>query len=80
MSVQDNGVGFDSDILTKIMNGEYISRDGEHIGIINVKERLKLFYGEQAKICITSVRGCTKVEVQMPDIMENAGMGKEELV
>lgn len=71
MSVEDNGVGFDSDIMKKILRGEQISRDGEHIGIINVRERLKLFYGEQAEIHITSVRGCTKVEVQIPDIMEN---------
>ena len=67
--VYDNGAGFAPEILEKIERNENISSQGEHIGIINVKERLRLFYGDEAQIKIDSSPGNTIVRVILPIIV-----------
>lgn len=67
--IEDNGVGFERDIIEKIFINDSISKDGEHIGIQNVKERLKLLYSETASVNIDSRPGATKVCVMMPIIV-----------
>ncbi len=67
--VRDNGEGFDKDILEKINRNENISSQGEHIGITNVKERLRLFYGDTASVEINSSPGETVVKVILPEVI-----------
>ena len=50
IQVSDNGVGFDSSSID--LGGE-----GEHIGMVNVYTRLKLYYGEEADLIVSSVSG-----------------------
>lgn len=67
--IRDNGAGFDNDIIQRINRNENISSEGEHIGITNVKERLRLFYGETASVEIISKPGDTQVKVILPEII-----------
>ncbi len=69
MQIRDNGIGFPEDMLRKLNSNENISKDGEHIGIMNVKERFKMFYQESASIKITSVPGDTRILIRMPQIL-----------
>lgn len=47
--VSDDGPGISEDILLQINAGEAIERkDGRHIGLSNLRERLKLRYGDKA--------------------------------
>ncbi len=67
--VWDNGIGFRKEILEKIEKNESIEKDGEHIGIQNVKERIREFYGQEADLSIESVPSSTMVTVLLPDIL-----------
>jgi sensor histidine kinase YesM len=65
-AVVDNGVGFAPQTLEKLDHDEALSENGHHIGITNVKERLKLFYGDAASVSILSRPGRTEVDVLLP--------------
>lgn len=67
--VQDNGMGFDPEILGRINRGEKISHNGEHIGIANVKERIHSFYQKDADIRIESQPGDTMVTILLPEVI-----------
>lgn len=69
LAIADNGVGFKPETLEKINQNADISKDGEHIGIRNVKERLRLFYGDQARVIITSTPGNTEITVIVPEVI-----------
>ena len=64
--IRDNGVGFPEDILLKINNNESIENNGNRIGIMNVKQRLRHLYGNKAGFRILSNAGATEVEVILP--------------
>ncbi|WP_455436135.1 sensor histidine kinase [Hungatella hathewayi] len=67
--ISDNGKGFDKELLEKINSGENISKDGEHIGIMNVKERIRLFYGDTANVTITNLPVGARVDMVLPEII-----------
>lgn len=69
ITVRDNGAGFEPDMLERINKNENISNKGEHIGITNVKERLRIFYGYTASVEINSRPGETLVKVVLPEIL-----------
>ena len=69
ITVRDNGAGFEPDMLERINTNENISNKGEHIGITNVKERLRIFYGDTASVEINSRPGETLVKVVLPEIL-----------
>lgn len=69
LMVCDNGMGFKTEILEKLENHELLSQDGNKIGIINVQERLRMFYQDQADINIESVPGNTTITVRLPEII-----------
>lgn len=53
--VEDNGPGMDMDYKEKIMNGQIQPRgNGSGIGIKNIDDRLKLFYGDAYGLTIES--------------------------
>lgn len=53
LSVIDNGVGFDVQEALRIMHEDPSTQ--KHVGLSNVYHRLKLYYGEQADIELTSI-------------------------
>ena len=69
ITMRDNGAGFEPDMLERINKNENISNKGEHIGITNVKERLRIFYGDTASVEINSRPGETLVKVVLPEIL-----------
>lgn len=70
LTVCDNGAGFDPEIVAKIRKRETLSRDGNKIGIINVLERMEMFYQAQASMDIQSAPGDTRITVTLPKIIE----------
>ena len=72
ISVADNGIGMDQDILSKIMYYEEILYNKEHTsargyGLRNVINRLKLYYSDKASIAFDSAPNAgTKVTITIP--------------
>lgn len=66
--VWDNGVGIKPEIIAQIMKGERKKERGfNSIGIYNVIERLRLYYGPRYGVEITSIVGReTDVKVTLP--------------
>lgn len=59
ISVSDNGKGVDTDILEQwILNDFEMSKDKNHLGLYNVIQRVKMFYGSTAEISFNSYLGC----------------------
>jgi len=50
--IKDNGLGFPAETLDKLSRDEDIEEDGKHIGIVNVKNRLQVLYGDRARVTI----------------------------
>lgn len=53
---EDNGEGMNHESMEEIMSCE--TGDGGHIGVSNVLKRLRLYFGKQADITISSERDC----------------------
>lgn len=68
MMIEDNGKGFHEETLDKIRNNENMESNGQHIGMTNMLERLRIFYGDSASISIDSAPGKTTVTIVMPKI------------
>lgn len=65
ITITDDGVGMDTQKIESILGGEPEKREG-HYGLYNVDERLKLYYGSEYGITITSEPGKgTRVEVKI---------------
>ena len=70
ISIWDDGVGFSPEILEKLENDIDISEDGHHIGIQNMKARIRMFYKDQGIVQIESRPGNTAVTVELPLLTE----------
>ena len=57
IAVQDNGEGIDRDLLAEINAVLSNGGESESIGLFNVNNRIKLFYGAQYGLRIESVKG-----------------------
>lgn len=66
LTVTDNGLGFSEEMLAKLNADENISEDGKHIGIVNVKQRLRMIYENDAQVLITSNTEKTTVRILIP--------------
>lgn len=67
--VIDNGYGIKPDILKDILNKEANEKDSGGVGLKNVNERIKLFFGEQYGIKIFSTLDVgTTVNIRIPII------------
>lgn len=67
--ISDTGNGFAEDVLDKIRNEEIIIYNGcEHIGIKNTIQRIKMRYGDRAKVALSNMRGNqgAVVEITLP--------------
>lgn len=72
ISVCDDGVGMEPELVNTLMQGKTYEKDGEtHVGIFNCMRRLKLFYGNKAQITITSkTNEGTQVFMKLPRVEE----------
>lgn len=73
--VQDNGVGMSREQISSIMQRETTDRTG--IGIRNVDDRIKIYFGSRYGLRITSELDVgTCVEIRMPGIKEGDNEAK----
>ncbi len=65
--IEDNGDGYDSEILYKLQNGMDISDGQNRIGIMNAVSRMKLAFGNEANIRFYNRdKGGAGVEIRFP--------------
>lgn len=70
IAVEDNGCGIDDEKLQFINNSlnEVEDSIGQHIGLKNVYQRIKLFYGDDYGMNVLSIPGKgTRVEITLPE-------------
>lgn len=68
VTVEDNGVGISEEILAKIERGERISEE-THVGIVNVKDRIQLNFGENYGMKVESVQWKgTRIILTFPEL------------
>jgi len=72
ISICDTGNGIDSEILEILKKDEpFTDRNGKHIGIWNCRRRLKMYYGNNAAINISSTKGeGTQVWIEIPKMVK----------
>lgn len=72
----DSGVGFSEDFLEKYSASEMLtiqSPNGEKIGLRNVINRLKLYYGETAQLHLSNEPGMgARVDIDIPYVLYSA--------
>lgn len=73
LSIQDNGLGIEEETLKRLQNNESLdSPKGMGIGIQNIDERLKMTFGSDYGLFITSVIGeGTRIEIRIPQERKN---------
>jgi len=68
--VEDNGIGITPEVLSDLRNklkSQHFEGFMKSIGLLNLKERLRIYYGEEYKIYIESTANvCTKVFFYTP--------------
>ena len=82
ITVKDNGEGFGKEALDIMHDGrKQSSADQSGIGIVNVKERLKLLYGNKAEIEIMNrEEGGAKVQITIPFEYTEPETGESDLL
>jgi two-component system sensor histidine kinase YesM len=69
IEICDNGIGMTSNQIQNILNDnvQRTESNGKHIGVYNVNQRIKLYFGEEFGIELSSFPNCgTKVRVILP--------------
>ncbi len=69
LQVTDNGAGMTQEEVSRLMSGQRVARRGgfSGIGIPNIRERLKLYYGDQGQLFYTSAPGAgTQAVITLP--------------
>jgi two-component system sensor histidine kinase YesM len=76
IQIQDNGPGMDAELVQRILAGKVEAR-GSGIGIKNIHERLRQFFGEEFSLNIESTRGRgTTITITVAKIGEAAAAVK----
>lgn len=71
IQVIDDGVGMTKDKISQVFIPKRIDSDALGIGISNVNDRIKLYFGPKYGIkCISSVNQGTKINIYLPQIKE----------
>ncbi len=71
MYVEDNGVGMEKERCEEILHKEPSNKTG--IGIKNVNDRIKIYFGERYGLTILSELDVgTRVEIRMPKVLEES--------
>jgi two-component system sensor histidine kinase YesM len=67
--IRDTGCGFSEEILDKLGEGMNLTNEGgEHIGIWNVRRRLRLLYDSEAAIAFSNDQGAV-IDMVLPKIL-----------
>jgi|GEM_PF-2632316 len=67
LQIEDNGAGFDSEVLEKLNNGQSLADGNRHIGISNIIQRLSILYGGAEKIHFTNGQlGGACIDISIP--------------
>ena len=67
ISVEDDGVGNDPDVIRRSLSGE----PGDHVGMANVDERLRRAFGDDHGLVVeTAPMAGTKVTMRVPKYAE----------
>jgi sensor histidine kinase YesM len=81
--VEDDGAGIEPDRLKALREGKESEkeggRNGSFIGLANIRDRIRLFYGEEASFDLSSeLRQYTRVTIRIPIQQEDAkAIGRE---
>lgn len=74
ITIEDNGKGIEAGLLRKL--NDEMADMGEHVGIANVRKRLKLYYGEEAVVYFESMLDSfTRIHLFIPLMAEMQGNG-----
>ena len=74
MTVSDNGCGMDAETLENYRNEINNPRESGGIGLSNIVQRLKLFYGDDYTITADSeIDKGTVIRISVPDHMREPG-------
>lgn len=78
--IQDTGKGFPDEVLAVLQEGrQYVDKQGEHIGIWNVQNRIKLLYSGKADIKLSNARPNGAIaEIKIPQLKEDL-KGREDI-
>ncbi|MGF7144464.1 two-component system sensor histidine kinase YesM [Anaerotaenia torta] len=68
ITIQDDGIGMDQDKVARLLEHQ-----SEHYGLFNIQERIKLYYGDNSRICITSAPNAGTTVTIIIGKMEMAG-------
>lgn len=68
--IKDSGNGFTEEAIAHIMNCSEVSEGGKQVGIVNIKKRLHLIYGDNAHITASNDHGA-KIEIVLPALMKD---------
>lgn len=75
LTVEDNGCGIESDKLQQIMATLESKESTKGVGMANIYQRLKLFYGDTLHFTVESTLGQgTKIMILVPDKVESGGI------
>lgn len=73
LQVEDDGLGMEEEIIAEILSEKprQVTNEHTHIGIRNVDRRIRMYYGDQHHIVISSTLGIgTLVSINIPPICE----------
>jgi two-component system sensor histidine kinase YesM len=67
IQISDNGLGIDEETLSQLQNGANIAGHTTGLGLQNVRDRLRLFYGQDDLLTIESIpKQGTIVQIKLP--------------
>ena len=68
LSVSNNGAPIAEDLLTQLNTDAPLPDGAPHIGLANIRRRLRMIYGDDASLTITS-GDITTISIRMPDVL-----------
>lgn len=70
--VSDNGAGMSKKTIEDLDSNQLTTKRGEHIGIRNIKERIRYIYGDNYEFLLKSQEGeGTTITINLPIVTEN---------
>ena len=67
LTIEDDGVGIDPEVLTGAPDGEEPVEAGQHVGLSNVDDRLRSVFGNEFGLVVETAPGAgTKVSMRVP--------------
>ena len=74
LSITDDGIGMNEQQLLQIFEKRETDRKRNSVGVLNVHERIRLYYGKEYGLTFESVEGVgTKVEIHIPYMEAKTG-------